>query len=194
MLHSLHYNTIFCHSRCSCLPRPPPIRIAGHNSRVSPLPPSCIGLRSSDPHPTQQTRPPSPSCTSLLPYYLLTATTPAGCTDAGGDRSSSIAPSCLCLLLRYRSHPPPHPLCRYHPEGGGGGGYGTVVGIVEDQVFLRGLDYRGRQNGGKLYAGYGSGVCGRTVAAHPILAQKITTPPVRVPSPLERRYSHIQTS
>ena len=48
------------------------------------------------------------------------------------------------------------------------------------------------ETGAVLYVVCGSGVCGRIVAAHPIIAHKNTTPPIRVPSPLARRSSHKQ--
>ena len=48
------------------------------------------------------------------------------------------------------------------------------------------------KTGAVLYVGCGSGVCGRTVAAYPIIAQKNTTPPVHVPPPSAEWYSHKQ--
>ena len=115
-----------------------PRRIAGCILRGSPLPPPRIGLSASDSPATRRLQPwwrPAPPlsyCASLLPYYPLTLTSPAGSTDVKGYRSSSISSS--WILLCCRSHPPPCTLCRSHLEVGGGGCGGSafppVIGLL----------------------------------------------------------------
>ena len=116
-----------------------------------------------------------------------------------GDLSSSIAYSWLHLLLRRQSRPPPHHLRRYFPDGGwvgGWEGWDMRRGVAEDQVFLQGLDYWCSLNKGGT-------VCGLQVESvwtnscsplHPFSHTKAQHPPTCVPSPLEGRSSHKQTS
>ena len=65
----------------------------------------------------------------------------------------------MFLLHCFFLAPPPPPLKNMPPSllisslgVGGVGGVGQG-GIVEDKIFLRGLDYRGRQNGGSTVCG-----------------------------------------
>ena len=72
----------------------------------------------------------------------------------------------------------------------GVGGMVQGGGVTEDQVFLRGLDYWGRQNMvgavcGLLFAGCGSGGCGSTVSPPPILSHKNNPPPRPCPTPID---------